>query len=62
MSSNTQAHLIETGHDVAEVDPGCACLCHLVEQVISEELQQVTVTSLRPCWVLLEPTKNSMLK
>lgn len=26
-----------------------------MEQVIPEELQQVAVSGLRPCWVLLEP-------
>lgn len=40
---------------MAQVDPGCSCFCHLVEQVIPEELQQVAVSGLRPCWVLLEP-------
>lgn len=40
---------------MAEVDPGCSCFRHLVEQVIPEELQQVSVSGLRPCRVLLKP-------
>lgn len=49
-----EVHLIETRHDVAQVDPGCASFSHLVEQVISEELQQVTIPCLRPRRILLE--------
>lgn len=59
MAKRKQAHLVETGHNVTEVDPGCARLSYLVEQVISEELQQITVTSFRPCWILLEPTRSN---
>lgn len=40
---------------MAQVDPGGSRFCHLVEQVVPEELQQVAVSGLRPCRVLLEP-------
>lgn len=52
---NKPTYFVETGNNMAEVDPGCSCFRHLVEQVIPEELQQVAVSGLRPCWVLLEP-------
>lgn len=48
---------------MAEVDPGCSCFRHLVEQVIPEKLQQVAVSGLRPRWVLLEPdARNTRLR
>lgn len=50
-----RAHLVETGNNVAEVNPGGSCISHLVEQVISEELQQVAVARLGPGGILLEP-------
>lgn len=56
-------YFVETGNNMAEVDPGCSCFRHLVEQVIPEELQQVAVSGLRPCWVLLEPeARNTRLQ
>lgn len=53
------AYFVETGHNMAEVDPRRSCLRHLVEQVIPEELQQVAVSGLRPRRVLLEPDARS---
>lgn len=51
----SQSNLVETGHYVAQVDPGCPCLGDLMEEMVSEELEQVAVTRFRPRWVLLEP-------
>lgn len=51
-------NLVETGDDVAEIDPRRPSFCHLVEQVIPEKLQEVSVPRLRPCWVLLKPKSH----
>lgn len=56
---NKPTYFVETGNDVAEVDPGRPRFRHLVEEVIPEELQQVAVSCLRPCRVLLEPDPGS---
>lgn len=48
-------NLVETGDDVAEIDPRRPSFCHLVEQVIPEKLQEVSVPRLRPRGVLLKP-------
>lgn len=52
--NNPDAYFIKTRHDVAQVDPWRPCVSHLVEQVISEELQQVPIPGLRPRRILLE--------
>jgi len=42
---NKQAcYLVEAHHDVGHVHPGCSVLIHLVEHVVSEQLQHVSVT------------------
>lgn len=40
---------------MAEIDPRRPGFGHLVEQVISEQLQEVPVARLRPRWILLKP-------
>lgn len=44
---------------MAEIDPRRPGLGHLVEQVISKQLQEVPVPRLRPCWILLKPGEMS---
>ena len=45
-SQAMRAHLVETGNNVAEVNPRGSCIGHLVEEVISKQLQQVAVSRL----------------
>lgn len=52
-------NLVETGDDVAEIDPRRPSFCHLVKQVIPEKLQEVSVPCLRPGWVLLKPKPHN---
>lgn len=49
-----KAYFIKTRHDVAQIDPGRACFSDLVEQVISEELQQIPIPCLGPRRILLK--------
>lgn len=46
---------VETGNDVAEVDPRRTGFGHLVKQVVPEKLEQVAVARFRPRGVLLKP-------
>ena len=48
-------HLIQMCEHMAQVDHGVALLVHGVEDVITEELQDVTVAGLRPPCIPVEP-------
>ncbi len=48
---NLDAYLVERLHDVSEVEPGPSVGGHLMEEIVAEQLQQVTVARLRPASV-----------
>ena len=50
------ACLVEGLHNVGEVYPGGTGGQHLVEQVVSEQLQQIAISSLTPLHVPVKPT------
>lgn len=53
-----KSYLVKTHDNVWHVYPWCTILIYLVKQVISEQLQHVAVTRLRPLWVQVKPVKQ----
>ena len=52
-------NLVQGLHDVGQVQPRSTLGSDLVEQVISEQFQQISVTSLGPVGVLVESSEQN---